>query len=233
MSLAPAPAATALKVPRVRVLNPNSSQSVTDTVARTVRAAVAETVCHFDCATATEGPIGIVTQADYELGAQLVVADVQAHDDAADAFLIACFSDPGVALARQHTAKPVLGLGEAGLRAAMARGERVGVIAIASAAIARHLRHWESLGLREHVVNERPLDLPVHLSGVAEVAFERMVRVARELIDEDGADVLLLGCAGMPDLRAPLEAAVGVPVVDPCEAAAHLAASGAQRVCAA
>lgn len=217
------------RIPLVRVLNPNSSQCVTDSVARAMRATVSPELCHFDCHTAAEGPAGIVTQEDYELGARLVVADFARHEARADAFVVACFSDPGAALARAATAKPVVGLGEAGLRDALAQGDRVGVIAIASAAIPRHLRHWDALGLRGGVVNERPLDLPVHLSGVAEHAFARMVAAARQLIDEDGANALLMGCAGMADLRAGLEAAAGVPVVDPCQAAARAAARLARR----
>lgn len=214
----------AARIPQVRVLNPNSSRSVTDSVARAMRATVHESVCHFDCHTSAEGPPGIVTQDDYELATQLVVADFARHEAQADAFVVACFSDPGAAGSRSATAKPVIGLGEAGLRDAIAQGNRVGVIAIAGAAIARHLRHWDALGLRANVVNERPLDLPVHLSGVAEHALARMVSVARQLVDEDGANALLMGCAGMADLRATLEAVVGVPVVDPCQAAARAAA---------
>lgn len=219
----------AVRIPQVRVLNPNSSQSVTDSVARAMRATVDEALCRFDCHTATDGPPGIVTQDDYELGAQLVVADFARHAAQADAFVVACFSDPGAAQARRASAQPVIGLGEAGLRDAIAQGDRVGVIAIANAAIPRHLRHWDALGLRASVVNERPLDLPVHLSGVAEHAFARMVSVARQLIDEDGANALLMGCAGMADLRAQLEAEVGVPVVDPCQAAARAALRLTQR----
>jgi Asp/Glu/hydantoin racemase len=57
-----------------------------------------------------------------------------------------------------------------------------------------------------------------------------MMATARQLVHEDGANVLLMGCAGMADLRARLEAAVGVPVVDPCQAAAR-AAAGFARAC--
>lgn len=210
--------------PRVRVLNPNSSVSVTEAVARAFRATVPPAQCDFDCVTAHEGPPGIVTQDDFERGARLAADDVAAHAAEADAFVLACFSDPGIAAARTHSERPVVGLGEAGMHAAMARGERVGVIAIASAAIPRHLRYWEALGVRERVVAERPLDLPVHLSGDAAHALAPMIAAARLLVDEDGADVVLLGCAGMAELRAPLEAAVGVPVIDPCEAAAERSA---------
>jgi len=209
-------------VPRIRVLNPNSSTSVTEAVARAFSAAVSEDQCAFDCVTAHDGPPGIVTQDDFEKGARIAAEYVARHAAEADAFVLACFSDPGLAEARARCSKPVIGLGEAGMRAAMARGQRVGVIAIARAAIPRHLRYWNALGVLDRVAAERPLDLPVHLSGDATHALEPMIAAARLLVDEDGADVVLLGCAGMADLRESLELAVRVPVIDPCEAAAEL-----------
>jgi allantoin racemase len=211
-----------ITVPRVRVLNPNSIVAVTEAIARAFRAAVSQDQCLFDCATAHDGPPGIVTQSDFEQAARIAAKDVAMNAAAADAFVLACFSDPGVVDARAHCNKPVIGLGEAGMRAAMARGERVGVIAIARVAIPRHLRYWDALGVLNRVAAERPLDLPVHLSGDTAQALEPMIAAARLLVDEDGADVVLLGCAGMADLRKSLESAVGVPVIDPCEAAAVL-----------
>lgn len=217
--------------PSVRVLNPNSSISVTEGIARAFSAAVSEVQCVFDCVTAHDGPPGIVTQDDFEKGARIAAEYVAVHAAEADAFVLACFSDPGLAEARSRCSKPVIGLGEAGMRAAMARGLRVGVIAVARAAIPRHLRYWNSLGVLDRVAAERPIDLSVHLSGDATQALEPMIMAARLLIDEDGADVVLLGCAGMSDLRESLELALRVPVIDPCEAAAELSSrlAGAQR----
>lgn len=208
---------------RVLVLNPNSSESVTRAIDRAVQAKVAGADCRFDSVTASEGPPGIVTQQNYEQATSLVADYVQRQAQAADGFVIACFSDPGVAAARAACSKPVVGLGEAGLRAALERGLRVGVLAIADAAIPRHLRHWEALGLARHVAGERALNLRVDQSGDPELAFGRLREAGQLLREREGADVLLLGCAGMADLRQPLEEALGLPVVDPCGAAATAA----------
>lgn len=209
-----------MRAPRVIVLNPNSSASVTQAIDRAMQSAAAGAQCRFDSITAAEGPPGVVTQQDYEQASALVALYVQRHAREADAFVIACFSDPGVTAARTACQRPVLGLGESGLRAALEQGRRVGVVAIADAAIPRHLRHWDALGLAAHVVGERALNLRVDQSGDPAVAFERLREAARTLREEDGADVLLLGCAGMADLREPLAQALGLPVVDPCSAAA-------------
>lgn len=217
--------------PRIRVLNPNSSTSVTEAIARAFSAVVSEDQCVFECITAHDGPPGIVTQGDFEQAARIAIEDVATHAAEADAFVLACFSDPGVVEARACCSKPVIGLGEAGMRAAMARGQRVGVIAIARAAIPRHMCYWKALGVLDRVAGERPLDLPVHLSGDAVHALGPMIAAARLLVNEDGADVVLLGCAGMAELRESLELAVGVPVIDPCEAAAELSSRLARARC--
>lgn len=208
-------------LPKVLVLNPNSSESVTQAIQRAVQSTPAAARCRFESVTAVDGPPGIVTQEDYERASVLVGDYLRRHWDEAEGFVVACFSDPGVQAARAASAKPVIGLGEAGLRAALTRGRRVGVVAVASAAIPRHLRYWQALGLQDHVAGEQALDLRVDQSGDPRLAFGPMREAARRLREEDGADVLLLGCAGMADLREPLQQVTGMPVIDPCHAAAQ------------
>jgi allantoin racemase len=214
---------------RVLVLNPNSSESVTRAIDRAVQATPAAAQCRFETVTASEGPSGVITQEDYARASLLVGDYLQRNANAAQAFVIACFSDPGLLAARNGFLKPVIGLGESGLRAALALGRRVGVVAVADAAIPRHLKYWDALGLRDTVAGECALNLRVDQSGDPKLAFGPMCAAARRLRDEDGADVLLLGCAGMADLREPLQQTVGLPVVDPCHAAAQAALAALSR----
>lgn len=209
--------------PKVLVLNPNSSETVTRAIDRAVQSTRAASLCRFESVTAIDGPPGIVTDADYERAGVLVADYLERHAAAANAFVIACFSDPGVQAARARFGDAVVGLGESGLRAALRRGSRVGVIAVASAAIPRHMRYWQALGLQDHVAGEQALNLRVDQSGDPALAFGPMLEAARRLRDDDGADVLLLGCAGMADLQQPLADAMGMPVIDPCHAAAEAA----------
>lgn len=212
-------------MPTVLVLNPNSSESVTRTIDQAIRTTTAAARCHFQSMTAADGPPGIVTQEDYERANELVVRYVGRHAQQVQAFVIACFSDPGVAAARATSGgRPVAGLGEAGLRAALVLGQRIGVVAVADAAIPRHLRYWKALGMESHVVGERALNLQVAQSGDPKLALGPMCDAGLRLRDQDGADVLLLGCAGMAGLRQSLQEIVGIPVVDPCQAAAEAAA---------
>jgi Asp/Glu/hydantoin racemase len=56
-----------------------------------------------------------------------------------------------------------------------------------------------------------------------EKTLQRMVEVGRQLKEEDGAEAVVMGCAGMARHRRPLEDALGIPVIDPTQAAVTMA----------
>ena len=145
------------------------------------------------------------------------------HDNEAAAFVVACFSDPGVHALRETTTRPVFGIAESGLLAALTLGDKVGIIAILAASAARHARFIRALGIESRIAGELPVGL-----GVSELADEavtraRMIDVGARLRDGKGADVLVMGCAGMARYRGALEDDLGVPVIDPTQAAVAMA----------
>jgi Asp/Glu/hydantoin racemase len=140
-----------------------------------------------------------------------------------DAFVIACYSDPGLQACREATTRPVFGINACGVLTALARGERFGIIAIAQPAIRRHLRYLGQMGLLDRLAGERPLNMTVAETATGEGTLDRMIEVGSQLRDEDRADVIVLGCAGMARHRAPLEAALGIAVIDPTQAAVAMA----------
>ncbi|MBL8588869.1 MAG: aspartate/glutamate racemase family protein [Methylobacteriaceae bacterium] len=204
------------------VINPNSNPAVTagfDEALGPLRRPGAPAIV---CETLAEGPFGIETQAHVD-GVAIPLARLVASRPEADAFVIACYSDPGLFVCREATAKPVFGIAECGLLTAMARGQRFGVIAIARRSIARHIRYMRQMGIIDRLANERPLDMSVAETASGEGALARMISVGTELRDRDGADVIVMGCAGMARHRRALEAALGVPVIDPVQAAVTMA----------
>ena len=70
---------------------------------------------------------------------------------------------------------------------------------------------------------ERPLGVTVDAAANDPTTLEKIVHVGRELIDEDGAQMLILGCAGLAAHRKPAQARLGVPVIDPVMAAVTMA----------
>jgi Asp/Glu/hydantoin racemase len=150
------------------------------------------------------------------------------ESEAVDAFVIACYSDPGLHACREATPRPVFGINEAGVLTALARGERFGVIAIGRRSIRRHGRYLRQMGLTSRFAGERPLNMSVAETASGERTLERMIEVGRQLRDHDGADVIIMGCAGMARHRRPLEAELGVPVIDPTQAAVAIAIGAVQ-----
>ena len=207
---------------RIVVINPNSNETVTRGLDDALRPLAFEGGPEIVCRTLAEGPYGIESQADVE-SVVLPLRRLVESDNEADAFVIACFSDPGLHVCRDGTDRPVFGIAECGVLAALARADRFGVIAIQSRSIGRHLRYLRQMGLMERLAGERPLEMSVAESAAGEKTLGRMIEVGSELRDRDGAEAIVMGCAGMARHRKPLEEALGVPVVDPTQAAVAMA----------
>jgi Asp/Glu/hydantoin racemase len=204
------------------VINPNSSEVVTGAIDRAIAPLRMAGGPSIECVTLADGPPGIETQAHVEQVVQPIARLVRAREDAA-AFVIACFSDPGLQLAREATAHPVLGIAECGMLTALTLGERFGIVSILAGSVPRHLRYVRQLGLAARFAGDLPIGL-----GVAELSDEgktlvRLSAIGAELRDHHGADVLVLGCAGMAQYRHQIEHAIGLPVVDPTQAAVTMA----------
>ncbi len=213
---------------RIIVINPNSTVAVTDDIDRALEPLRFRGGPGIVCLTLAEGPPGIETQEHVDSVVAPIRRRVEAEDQGAAAFVIACFSDPGVAEAREATAKPVFGIAESGLMSAMARAGRVGVIAILEASVERHRRFYRERGIEGRVAGELALDLGVLELAEEKVAFARLTEVGARLRDAFRAEILVLGCAGMARYRARLEAALGVPVIDPTQAAVAMAIAAVQ-----
>ena len=143
--------------------------------------------------------------------------------EAADAYVIACYSDPGLHACREATTRPVFGIAACGVLTALARAERFGVIAIRARSIPRHIRYLRAMGLTDRLAGERALEMSVAETASGEGTLHRMIAAGRLLRDDDGADAIVMGCAGMARHRAPLEDALGIPVIDPTQAAVAMA----------
>jgi Asp/Glu/hydantoin racemase len=206
----------------IYVINPNSTVAVTvgiDRACEPLRLAGGPTI---ECLTLAEGPPGIQTQRDVDGVVAPLLRLVAELDAKAAAFVIACFSDPGLHSARETTRKPVLGIMESGILTALTLGQRFGVIAILPGSIPRHLRMINAMGVAGRLAGERAVGLPVvELADEAKTA-HRMTEVGRELA-ADGANAIVMGCAGMAQYRERVEQAAGVPVVEPTQAAVAMA----------
>ncbi len=203
------------------VINPNSSQTVTDGIDTAIDPLRSFGI-PIRCLTLAEGPPGIESQKQADLTIAPMMALAAAQNDAAG-YVIACFGDPGLHALRDQTSLPVVGIQEASVMTALTLGHRFGVIAILPPSIPRHLRAFGTMGVLDRLAGDRALGL-----GVADLAddgksLDAMIATGKRLRDEDGADVLIMGCAGMARYRDPLQDATGLPVVEPTQAAVSMA----------
>jgi Asp/Glu/hydantoin racemase len=207
---------------KILVINPNSNAVVTQGLDEALGPLRFAEGPEISCRTLAEGPIGIETQEHVESVTLPLRRMVVAANDA-DAIVIACYSDPGLHVCREATRRPVFGINESGVLTALARGDRFGVIAIRQRSIRRHVRYLRQMGLLDRLAGERPLEMSVAETASGERTLDTMIEVGTALRDKDGADVIVMGCAGMARHRKPLETALGIPVIDPTQAAVTMA----------
>src|SRR5262252_6038987 len=208
---------------RILVINPNSTDAVTQGIDEAMASLRFSAGPEVHCVTLREGPPAIESQNDADSVILPLCRVIGEQEADAAAFVIACFSDPGLFAAREVTAKPVLGIAECGMLTALTLGHRFGVISILARSVPRHLRYVAAMGLGQRLAGDLPVGLGVTELGEARTALTRMIDVGRSLRDDHGADVLVMGCAGMTRYRADLEEAVRIPVVEPTQAAVAMA----------
>ena len=208
---------------RILVINPNCTEAVTrgiDEAVQPLRMAGGPAI---DCVTLKEGPPGVETQQHVDEVVAPLLGLVSREEKRYAAFVIACYSDPGLHSLREATRKPVLGISECAILTALTLGQKFGVIAILKQSIARHLRYVGAMGLSARLAAELPVNLPVVELSNEEKTFGRMVAAGKALRDQHAADVLIMGCAGMARYRKPLQDELGLPVVEPTQAAVAMA----------
>jgi len=208
---------------RILVINPNSTEAVTRGIDEAVEPLRLPGGPPIDCVTLREGPPGVETQQHVDGVVAPLLDLVSKKEKQYAAFVIACYSDPGLHSLREATKKPVLGISECGILTALTLGQKFGVIAILNQSIARHLRYVGALGVSERLAGELPIGLGVTDLSDETKTFGRMVEVGKALRDQHRADVVVMGCAGMARYRKPLQDAIGIPVVEPTQAAVAMA----------
>ncbi len=207
---------------RILVINPNSNESVARGLDHSLQASIQNRDVEISCITLADAPFGIETDDDVRTAARLVVNEIWGNDTA-DAFVIACYSDPGLEESRAKTQKPVFGIQESAVSLSATYGRRFGVLALGRESIQRHIAYVRNLGCQEFHAGERPLDINVDQAANDPEVLQKIIDTGRLLIEEDGAETLILGCAGLAAHRKAAQLELGVPIIEPVEAAVTMA----------
>jgi allantoin racemase len=210
---------------RICLINPNSTESMTAEMVEAARA-VAGPDTAVDGVTAETAPATIEGYRDDALAAAAVVEIVAERRADHDAFVIACFGDPGLYGARELATVPVVGIAEASFMLAMTLGRSFSILTNSDADIPEMEDLVNRYGLGARSAGVRAVDMGVAEAEEDRAAAERAYLAAgRKAIDTDHAEVLCLGCGPMLGLRDSLEAALGVPVIEGVPAAVVMAES--------
>ncbi len=172
------------------------------------------------CTELAKSPPGIETDAHVALVVPNILEGVAASS--ADAFVLACFSDPGISAVRKATSRPVVGIAEAAYLSALGLGQKFGIVSLGQSSIDRHLRYLKVLGFDGRLAGDRSIDMTV-VELMAGDVVKTVATAGRLLREEDGADVIILGCAGLGGYRQAMQQALGIPVIDPVQAGVALA----------
>jgi allantoin racemase len=208
---------------RIKVINPNTTASMTATIAAAAHE-IAAPGTEILAATSPTGPASIEGHYDEAVSVIGLLQEVrQGETEGADGYVIACFGDPGLLACREIARGPVLGIAEAAMHAAsmIATGFSVVTTLGRTRIIAEHL--VRNYGMEHHCRRVRATELPVlELENPASDARRVITEECRRAITEDGSGAIILGCAGMADLTGHIAREIGVPVIDGVAAAVKL-----------
>ena len=154
--------------------------------------------------------------------AEAVLDLVHAHGGGADAAVIACLEDPGLYAAREAIAAPVCGIAESAMLLASTLGHRFSVITTPARYRPITTDQVQLYGLDRRCASVRTVDLPDPLP-CDDVTLAALETEGRHALDDDDAEVLVLGCSRFSRFDKPLERALGVPVLDGVACAVKLA----------
>jgi allantoin racemase len=207
---------------RILVVNPNTTPSMTSKIGRAA-AAAASGGTEIVAVQPRFGPPSIEGYFDEAFSVPGLIDEIQRDPDA-DAYIIACFDDTGLDAARCVTDAPVIGIGEAAFHMASLVAGRFGVVTTLPRSVPAIEHNLVRYGLAARCSGVRASDIAVlDLEETGSSARRRISNEIRSAFDDDRAEAIVLGCAGMADLALALSTEHGIPVLDGVACAVKLA----------
>ncbi len=204
---------------QIRVINPNTTWSMTNLIGDTARSVVGPEV-RVEAVSPSMGPVSIESHYDEALAVPGILSEIaRGEAEGVDGYVIACFGDPGLEAARELASGPVVGIAEAAMRTAMYLGRSFSVVTTLGRTRGRAWDLAETYGASRACRGVHACEIPVLELETSPGARERITQACREALALDESDVIVLGCAGMADLCAHVSQEIGAPVIDGVAAA--------------
>ncbi|MEZ4618308.1 MAG: aspartate/glutamate racemase family protein [Caldilineaceae bacterium] len=203
---------------RLHIINGNTYAAMTANIDAQARA-VARPDTSICTTQPAAGPLTIESYYDEYLAIPHILAEIIQHEAECDAFILACWGDPGIEAAREITRKPVIGIAEASLYVANALGAKFGVVSTLKRTQQMVEKTIEKVGLSSRCALALCTDLPVATTEADRDYTVDVLEAGSRAVIAAGAEVIVLGCAGMSGLDQQLTVRLGLPVVDAVAAA--------------
>jgi allantoin racemase len=200
------------------LLNPNMTVGMTESMAHVAKGVLSpgSTLLPF---TAESGFPYISSRAEAQVAGAIVLDMIAQHRNKVDAVVIAAFGDPGLLAARELFDLPVVGMAEAAMVSALLMGQRFSFVTFS-----RHMQPWyeqsvAQAGLQSRFAGVRTPEVGFQsVATVQEELFDVLRVLVQKAVDEDGADVVILGGAPLAGLAQRYTDAPAA-LVDPISAA--------------
>lgn len=204
---------------RILLLNPNTSQSITDILAAAAIPAAAQGT-EIVPVTAPRGVPYISSRAEAQIGGAIALEMLAERAGTYDAAIIAAFGDPGLFAARELFDVPVIGMSEAAILTACMIGKRFGIVTFAAAMEAWYRDCVEQHGLSGRCAGIRCLEGGFNsIDDVQDEKESALIALANKSVSLDDAEVIILAGAPLSGLAAKVADRIPVPLVDQAAAA--------------
>ncbi len=204
-------------MPTALIINPNTTESMTTDIA-TSASKVFRPPWQCLAVQPPGGPESIESWFEMNLATTALLPVIREHASV-DGVVLACFGDPGLFALREILPVPVVGVAEASFLTACMIGFKFGILVGAPKDVPAMENLLWTYGLEKRYAGSWPMEMAVlEMHTDREQSMHRLATGA-ELLVNRGAEVILLGCAGLSSFQASLQENLGLPVVDPVESA--------------
>ena len=208
---------------KIKVVIPNSSVEFRNE-AVDHRKQVAMEGTKVDVVSLPRGPVSMESFADEAYASPYLLDEIKkAEQQGYDAVTIDCSGDAGLRAAKEIANIPVVGAGEASRLLALALGDKFSIITVLPNAVDVIRERVITSQIGDRCASVRSADVPVLELKDYERAKAATLRESKRAVEEDGADVIVLGCVGMAKIAEEIQKELGVPVVEPAAAAIKVA----------
>lgn len=201
---------------KILVINPNTSVEMTKDIEDTINKYKDENI-EVTVTCPDFGPRSLESFYDYGLAAFGSYKLIENKKNEYDGVLIACFGDPGLYGMKEYLDCPVVGIAEASIALSTLMGQRFGLLVALDKAVPLMYDMVKQYAMTGRCAAIEPLNISVlDVEKNKAKSVKKLIEVGQKAIDK-GAEVLILGCAGMTGLKEEVEEKLGVPVIDPVE----------------